>query len=201
MKRLAQHTVIGSALLLACVACASGVGGSSPSTHPSPSSAKPSLLQLPVLNLADDPLSEQDVSTSPGGLRVLGEVRNGPDRLIIYTAGHKCGLVTTRKGDESNFSIQVLTAWPEDSTQGSASLPHGPYLNSSAKGSQGTWASLSCGKEAMIIKFFSPKISKSLNYRGSLDVIKSPNSENPVSIVVGTREVREKISAALGAHS
>lgn len=197
MKRLAQHTVIGSALLLACVACTSGVGGSSPSTHPSPSSSEPSLLQLPVVNLADDPLSERDVS-SPEKSRVLGEVRNGPDRIIIYTAGQKCGLATTREGDESNLSIQVLTAWPKGSTQGSTRLPHGPYLNSSAKGSHGTWASLSCGKDAMIIKFFSPDNSKTSNYRGSLDVIKSPNTEVPVSIVVGTRETREKIAAALG---
>ncbi|MGD3105512.1 hypothetical protein [Streptomyces sp. YGL11-2] len=200
MKRLTRHTVIGSALLLACVACTSGKGGSVPSALPS--STEPSrLLQLPVVNLADDPLSEQDGSIGPEKRRVIGEVRNGPDRIIIYTAGQKCGLATTREGDERHLSIYLLTAWPKDSNQGDKHLPFGPYLNSSATGSGGTWASISCGKDAMVVKFFAPHISGTSKYRGSLNVVKPLNAGSPISVVAGTREIREKISTALKAHS
>ncbi|MFF4950160.1 hypothetical protein [Streptomyces chattanoogensis] len=154
-----------------------------------------------MVNLADDPLSEHDVSIGPEKRRVVGEVRNGPDRIIIYTTGQKCGLATTRKGDDKDLSLHVLTAWPKDRTDGTTSLPRGPYLNASGNGSRGTWASLSCGKEAMVVKFFSPAIATTSTYRGSLDVIKPPNAESPVSIVVGPRDIREKISAALKTHS
>ncbi|MFG2890275.1 hypothetical protein [Streptomyces sp. NPDC048248] len=149
-----------------------------------------------MVDLADDPLPEQDSS-----VRRIGEVHNGPDRIILYTTGQKCGLATTRKGDEKRLSVNLLTAWPTDSTHGPTRLPYGPYLNSSAKGSNGTWASISCGKDAMVVKFFSPNISKTSKYRGSLDVIKPSNAENPLSIVVGTKEIRHKVSAALESHS
>ncbi|MFF4606919.1 hypothetical protein ACFY12_29830 [Streptomyces sp. NPDC001339] len=202
MKRLTGYAVIGCALLPACVACTSGEGGITPSALPSPSSAEPSrLLQLPALDLADDPLTEQDDSAHSGKRRVIGEVHNGLDRIIIYTTGQKCGLATTRKGDRKNLSVHVLTAWPKDGTHETTRLPYGPYLNSSAKGSHGTWANLSCGKDAMVMKFFSPDISKTSKPRGSLDVIQPQNTESPVSIVVGTREIREKLSAALKTHS
>lgn len=196
MKRLTQLAAVGSTLLLACVACTSGEGGNTHSALPSPTPTEPSrLLHLPAIDLADDPLPEQDTS-----VRRIGEVHNGPDRIIIYTTGQKCGLATTRKGDEKRLSINLLTEWPKDSTRGITHRPYAPYSNSSAKGSDGTWASLSCGKDAVIIKFFSPDISKTSEHRGSLDVIKPSSTGSPISIVVGTKGIRNKVSSALETH-
>lgn len=202
VRRLTQHAVVGSALLLACVACTSAEGEGNRSALPASASAEHSrLFQLPVVNLPDDPLNEQDGSSGPEKRRVIGEVRNGADRIIVYVAGRKCGLATTREGDQKNLSLHVLDAWPKDGTQGTADLPYGPYSDTSVNGSGGTWASLSCGKDAMVVKFSSPNLSKASKYRGSLDVVKPTSAERSVSIVVGERGVREKVRAGLHSHS
>ncbi|MER0481394.1 hypothetical protein ABR737_24155 [Streptomyces sp. Edi2] len=202
MRRPIQHAVVGAALVLACVACASGEGEGKRSDLPSSASVEPSrLLRLPVVDLPDDPLSEQDGLNGPEKRRVIGEVRNGADRIIVYVTGQKCGLATTREGDQENLSLHVLGAWPEDGTQGAVALPYGPYSHTSANGSGGTWASLSCGKDAMVVKFSSPNVSKTLKHRGSLDVVKSASAERSVSIVVGTGAIRERVRAALQDHS
>ncbi|MGX1755699.1 hypothetical protein ACWIG5_02060 [Streptomyces lydicus] len=132
---------------------------------------------------------------------MIGEVRNGTDRIIVYVAGRRCGLATTREGDQKSLSIHVLDAWPKGGTQGAADLPNGPYSHVSANGSGGTWASLSCGKDAMVVKFWSPNVSKELKHRGSLDVIKPTSAERSVSVVVGEKGVREKVRAALRSQS
>ncbi|MFF8786532.1 hypothetical protein [Streptomyces sp. NPDC015125] len=202
MRRLTRHTVIGSAVLFACVACTSGEGESNPSARRTSSAAEASsLFRLPAVDLPDDPLSEQDGSTGPEKRRVIGEVRNGPDRIIVYVAGRKCGLATTREGDQRNLSLHLIDARSKDGSQGDERLPYGPYSESSATGSGGTWAALSCGKDAMVVKFFSPDLSKASKYRGSLDVIKPASAEGSVSLVVGERGIREKVRAALQAHS
>lgn len=137
----------------------------------------------------------------PEKRRVVGEVRNGDDRIIVYVAGRKCGLATTREGDQGNLSIHMRSAWPKDGAQGAEDLPYGPYSDSSSNGPGGTWASLSCGKDAMVVKFFSPNLSDTSKYRGSLDVVKSASTERPVSIVVGERGVRGKVRDALQSRS
>ncbi|MCZ1008662.1 hypothetical protein [Streptomyces lydicus] len=204
MRRLAQYqyAVVGSAVLLACVACTSGEGEGKRSALPASDSAGPSRLhQLPKVDLQDDLLSEQDSLSGPEERKVIGEVRNGADRIVVYVAGRRCGLATTREGDQKNLSIHVLDTWPKDGTQGAADLPYGPYSDTSANGSGGTWASLSCGKDAMVVKFRSPNVSKELKHRGSLDVIKPTSAERSVSVVVGEKGIREKVRAALQSHS
>lgn len=201
-RRPVQHAVVGAALLLACVACASGEGEGNRSDLPSSASVEPSrLLRLPVVDLPDDPLSEQDGLSGREERRVIGEVRNGVDRVIVYVTGRKCGLATTREGDQKNLSIHVLDAWSQEGAQGAVALPFGPYSHTSANGSGGTWASLSCGKDAMVVKFSSPHVSKTWKHRGSLDVVKQASAERSVSIVVGTGAVRERVRAALQDHS
>ncbi|MEU6325995.1 hypothetical protein ABZ851_01695 [Streptomyces sp. NPDC047049] len=154
-----------------------------------------------MVGLPDDPLSEQDISMEPEKRRVVGEVRNGDDRIIVYVAGRKCGLATTRDGDQRNLSLHVISAWPKDGAQGAEGVPYGPYSDTSANGAGGTWASLSCGKDVMVVKFFSPNLSKASKCRGSLDVVKATSAERSVSIVVGERGIREKVRAALQSHS
>ncbi|MFH8339819.1 hypothetical protein [Streptomyces sp. AM6-12] len=194
MAQIFRKTVLGVALLLSCVACTSGGGDGK--THESSVDQFPRLNQLKSVDASEaQNIAADEFPSDPHVPKVIGEVRKGPYRLIAYIQGDSCGLRVTDASDPKRALLHVTSAWPANDSDGSAKYPAGPYSFASAGGASGsdTWASLGCGKSAMVIGYSSRTYGPVSDQRGDVSVKK--NSEDPVAlmVVIGPRGVREKI--------
>ncbi|MBB4888343.1 hypothetical protein [Streptomyces netropsis] len=190
--------IIGITLSLGCAACAAGEGESDASPPPSPQDAP--LQRLEEITLEGDPLSDMDSGPTPEKRQPVGEIHMGSHRIIAYAEGRKCGLLVINSAKGTPISLKA--EWPQNADQGSSRLPAGPYRSSSASGSSASdpWASLSCGKNAMIVEY-APKASERPSApRGSVTVANSRKSDNSF-IVVGPKDVRADILSKLPAGS
>ncbi|WP_431043743.1 hypothetical protein ACQUSR_18880 [Streptomyces sp. P1-3] len=194
MSRMLRFAAIGTVLGFSCLACTSGESGTDSSAPPSLERSS-RLQSSPEIALSGDPLAGQDIGVPSEKLHALAEFHKGPDRIIVYTQGEKCGLsVVSSEGERT--SLQVLAAWPKtDDAAGSSELPFGPYAMASAAGSGASrpWASLSCGKDAMVVEYTSQSAESATNVRGAISVAKTSRNRKSVSMVVGPDSVRKKI--------
>lgn len=121
------------------------------------------------------------------------------DRLIAYTEGHRCGLQVIRTDDEKHPVLSLDTAMPKSNDQGSTRFAAGPYLKSSATGS-GTskpWASMSCGRNAMVLEYSSQDAGSPSQPRGSVSAIEGPKGNKTLYVAVGDDKARKKILSSL----
>ncbi|MFI1939635.1 hypothetical protein ACH44C_21070 [Streptomyces purpureus] len=183
---------MGATLLVTCVACTGGAKESrEPSgTHRSGNIAP--LAQLADINVEGDPFSHLDPD---GGLHPLAEVRAGKDRLIVFTRGKSCGLLVAGTDSSSGSTINLESAWPHDSSEGSRRYTAGPYNTVSGAGSGDlrSWAEMSCSEAAVVVKYSSPEAAKAASTRGSVAVKTPAGSPAPLIMVVGSKEAQNKI--------
>lgn len=196
MNRTVRSLAVGMALSVACVACTAGEGGSDASPPPSPQATP--LQKLDELSLSGDPMAEQDAELPVKERRPIGETRIGSNRIIAYVEGSRCGLLVI--DSKGSVSISLETQWPQDASQGSSRLPAGPYNSTSAPGTNNSdpWASLSCGKNSMIIEYTSRVPGHVSAPRGSMEVVdNSQKNHTRYFVVVGSEAVRTEISNGL----
>ncbi|MFF5130989.1 hypothetical protein ACFY41_29210 [Streptomyces syringium] len=145
-------------------------------------------------------MSDLDSGPKPEKRQPVGELRMGSNRIIAYVEGRKCGLLVTNSNKGAPISLKA--EWPQDAAQGSSRLPAGPYHSSSASGSSPSdpWASLSCGKNAMIIEYVPKAPERPSAPHGSVAIADSRQSRNAV-IVVGPKAIRDDILSKLPEYS
>ncbi|MFF3765679.1 hypothetical protein ACFYYR_16545 [Streptomyces sp. NPDC001922] len=192
MTKRTTALVVGVTLGLMCTACTSGE--EEQKRVPPPASPEPATLKrLPEISISGDPLAGRESGESPGTQRVLGEVYKGKARIIAYTEGDKCGVLVLNSGHKKDASINLITGWPDHRSEGSSNLPAGPYSTSSGADSEGTGrASLSCGKNAMVVQYSSDVPASVSRQRGSVTTAPSPGKKN-FSVVVAPRGIRKSI--------
>lgn len=190
MNRTVRSLAISATLSLAVTACTAGEGddaaSSSPARHAAP------VQKLDEVALSGDPMASVDAEPSGKHARPVGEVRLGTHRVIAYVAGGKCGIsVFDSKKAEI---IGLRAAWPGNGSEGSSKLPGGPYYSASGSSSTGVnpWASLSCGRNSMIIEYQSRTPVKASRLNGSVSVEASRNKRSSF-VVIGSKDVRADI--------
>ncbi|MER5973921.1 hypothetical protein ABT112_30125 [Streptomyces sp. NPDC002055] len=194
MTKRTTALVVGVTLGLMCTACTSGEEGQK-RVPPSPEPA--ALKRLPDISISGDPLAGRESGESPGTQRVLGEVHKGKARIIAYTEGDRCGVLVVNSGHTKNASINLITGWPDHKSEGSSNLPAGPYSTSSGADSEGTGrASLSCGKNAMVVQYSSDVPASVSRQRGSVTTATSPGKKK-ISVVVAPGGIRKSMMADL----
>ncbi|MEV5138928.1 hypothetical protein AB0K71_28935 [Streptomyces syringium] len=196
MTRTIRSLIIGITLSLGCVACTVGEGESAASPPSSPQDVP--LQRLEEISLEGDPLSDMDSGPKPEKRQPVGEIHMGSHRIIAYVEGRKCGLLVINSAKGTPISLKA--EWPQDADRGSSHLPAGPYRSSSASGSSASdpWASLSCGKKAMIVEYAPKASERSSAPHGSIAVANSRKSSSSF-IVVGPKDVRADILNKLSA--
>ncbi|MFD0547846.1 hypothetical protein ACFQ0X_00790 [Streptomyces rectiviolaceus] len=155
--------------------------------------------KAPEISVSGDPFSALDAARPSADRRAVGELRRGADRLIAYTEGHRCGLQVIRSDGEKHPVLSLDTAMPKNDDQGSNRFAAGPYLKSTATGS-GTskpWASMSCGRNAMVIEYSSQDTATPSKPRGSVSAIEGPKGNKTLYVAVGDDKARKKILASL----
>ncbi|MGE6730812.1 hypothetical protein [Streptomyces sp. NPDC059900] len=153
----------------------------------------------PEISVSGDPFAELDDARPSAERRAIGELHKGGERLIAYTEGGRCGLLVTRSGNEKGPVLSLDTAMPKSDDQGSSKMPAGPYLKSSATGSGASkpWASMSCGKNAMVIEYSSHGTGNPSKPRGSVSTAEGPEGSHSLFVAVGEEGARKKILSAL----
>ncbi|MEU5959062.1 hypothetical protein [Streptomyces sp. NPDC047525] len=149
--------------------------------------------------MSGDPFAALDAARPSADRRAVGELRRGADRLIAYTEGHRCGLQVIRSDDEKHPVLSLDTAMPKNDDQGSNRFTAGPYLKSSATGSGASkpWASVSCGRNAMVIEYASRDTATPSKPRGSLSAIEGPKADKTLYVAVGEDKDRKKVLSSL----
>ncbi|MFF0197308.1 hypothetical protein ACFVZE_33930 [Streptomyces anulatus] len=201
MSHAVRMITVGVALVFSCVACAGGDGASSVPSSASP--AQPTRLQdAPEISVNGHPFAALDAARPSADRRAIGDLRMGAERIMAYTEGPRCGLQVIRSNDEKHPVLSLDTAMPKNDDQGNTRFAAGPYLKSSATGS-GTskpWASLSCGRSAMVIENSSQDAGTPSKSRGSLSTIEGPKVNKTFYVAVGEDKDRKKILSSLLSH-
>ncbi|WP_327364929.1 hypothetical protein [Streptomyces sp. NBC_01296] len=181
--------VFGAAFIFLLTGCESGADSDAEPT--STGVQVTALSELEAISVADDPLADAE-SASSGTLKILAELRDGQDRIIMFANGDSCGIQVDAKGDQKANRIHLVSKWPAGG-EGSNIYPAGPYNSASGSGPQ-KWVSLLCSKNAMVIEYASDKSEAPVNPRGHVTVTQV--SDRPVTsrIIVGERKVREQIA-------
>ncbi|MGW1809595.1 hypothetical protein [Streptomyces sp. NPDC002078] len=196
--RTTQFVVIGIAVSLASVACSASSGGAASPTRSASAQGTP-LSSLPRVDLTGKVSDTANPVLSPASSRVIAQVRSGPDYLIAYVTGHKCGLLVIRPDSPHAVQLQVTAAWPENPSEGSSRLPGGPYLTAtSTSATPGTFASLYCGVNSEVIEYSSSATGPASGVPsgiGPVSVVKPSKSGAPIIVSVGNADTRHDVTA------
>ncbi|MFJ3975941.1 hypothetical protein [Streptomyces sp. NPDC090021] len=184
MARIAKTLVVGAAFLLLLTACD---GADSRADSPSSDSRRVPLSDLESISIADDPLAD-----SGGAVRILSEVKYERGRLIAYVKSESCGIVATSTHDAQEEKIVLSSEWPRGD-EGSNTLPAGPYNSASGAGGTNTWASLLCGKNAMVIEYSAGQAGGPGQSRGQTAVGQVPGQPKTSRIIVAAPDTRDEI--------
>ncbi|THA82272.1 hypothetical protein [Streptomyces sp. A0592] len=132
-----------------------------------------------------------------GPATILSEVRYGRSRLIAYVTGDSCGILATPAADPEAGPIRLVSKWPAGS-EGSSRHPAGPYNSASAAGPHG-WASLLCGRNAMVIEY-DPGGDGGVPVQARGETGVTPVGDRPAvsRVVVGGTEARRRIGDRVG---
>ncbi|MFF8264990.1 hypothetical protein [Streptomyces virginiae] len=145
------------------------------------------LSDLESISIEDDPLTD-----TGGAVRILAEVPYEHGRLIAYVKNDSCGIVATSTHDAKEEKIALSSEWPHGD-EGSNTLPAGPYNSASGAGGTNTWASLLCGKNAMVIEYTANQAGAPGQSRGQTAVAQVPGQPTTSRIIVGAPETRHEI--------
>ncbi|MEU3030343.1 hypothetical protein ACPCBC_24460 [Streptomyces incarnatus] len=194
MAQIVRNIALGVTLSLSCVACTSGGGNGK--THEPSANQFPRLNQLKSVDAAEERnIAADEFPSEPHAPKVISEVRKGSYRLIAYVQGDSCGLRVADTSTPERALLHVTSAWPANDSDGSTKYPAGPYSFASAGGASGsgTWASLGCSKSAMVIDYSSRTHGSVSDRRGDVSVKEHPKDPGSLTVVIGSREAREKI--------
>ncbi|KOV13289.1 hypothetical protein ADK90_38340 [Streptomyces sp. XY413] len=145
------------------------------------------LSDLESISLADDPLAD-----SSGAVRILSEVQYEHGRLIAYVKNDSCGIVATSTHAAQKEKIALSSEWPRGD-EGSNTLPAGPYNSASGAGGTNTWASMLCGKNAMVIEYTAGQAGAPGQSRGQTAVTQVPGQPKTSRIIVAAPNTRDEI--------
>lgn len=124
--------VFGAAFIFLLTGCESGADSDAEPT--STGVQVTALSELEAISVADDPLADAE-SASSGTLKILAELRDGQDRIIMFANGDSCGIQVDAKGDQKANRIHLVSKWPAGG-EGSNIYPAGPYNSASGSGPQ-----------------------------------------------------------------
>ncbi|MEU5069191.1 hypothetical protein AB0G95_34700 [Streptomyces virginiae] len=185
MARIEKALVVGAAFLLLLTGCDDGAGSDADS--PPSDARRVPLSELESISIADDPLTD-----TGGAVRILAEVPYEHGRLIAYVKSGSCGIVATSTRDAKREKIALSSEWPSGD-EGSNTLPAGPYNSASGAGGTDTWASLLCGKNAMVIDYTASQAGAPGQSRGQTSVAQVPGQPTTTRTIVGAPETRHEI--------
>ncbi|MER5782504.1 hypothetical protein ABT104_12375 [Streptomyces mobaraensis] len=192
MVQAYRKLLVGAAFALSLTACTADGDGAA--GHPSPSvEAFTPLRQLKPVDVGEGFPAPEESPT--GSAKVVGTVRKGSHRLVAYTKEGVCGLVVSDAKEPYRPLIDITSAWPTTDTDGSGRYPAGPYGFVSGAGADGsgTWASLYCGKAAMVIDYSSQERAAATHRSGNVSAKEGRREASSLTVVIGSEEVREKV--------
>ncbi|MFG2196014.1 hypothetical protein [Streptomyces sp. NPDC048639] len=204
MHRGITALTVAATAVAVCAGCTKSV---TPSDH-APASSRSAgeagaLGRLPEVVAADAPLAMEEIPVPAEKQRILGEVYSGGKRIIAYTGGQACGLLVLRSSTSRERVTTMKASWPTESSVGSSILPMGPYstATSSNADDKGSWTSLSCAKDAMVIEYASDRSFRVTRTRGAVSTVRLHGRKNDLAVVVGEKSARSRIMARLTRHS
>ncbi|MGP3691295.1 hypothetical protein ACTVZO_42680 [Streptomyces sp. IBSNAI002] len=185
MARKEQTLAIGAAFIFLLAGCESSESSETPSPNHSHST---SLADLETVAVTGDPLAD-----TAGPVKIIAELQYGTKRLVAYVNNDSCGILTDSNTDPTTANrIHLVSKWPAPG-EGSNSFPAGPYNSASGFGGPKSWASLLCGKNAMVIEFVSGEDSAPEQLRGQVAVTQVTSSPPTSRIIIGEPAVRKEI--------
>ncbi|GHI08206.1 hypothetical protein Scel_65270 [Streptomyces cellostaticus] len=194
LAQVIRKLALGVTLSLSCIACTSG--GGSGTGHESSADQFTHLSQLKSIDSREERLiADDEFPPEPKAPKVIGELRKGSYRLIAYIQGDSCGfLVADAKSSERSL-IHITSAWPRKDSEGSENYPAGPYSIASGAGASGSraWVSLACSKSAMVIDYSSRDRGSTSDQRGNVSIKEHRNDPGNLTVIIGSREARERI--------
>ncbi|MEU6210844.1 hypothetical protein ABZ891_13115 [Streptomyces sp. NPDC047023] len=144
-------------------------------------------MELEPISIADSPLAGAD-----GAVRIVSEVPYPNGRLIAYVKEGACGIFATSAQDSNEEKIDLASEWPRGD-EGSNTNPAGPYNKVSGAGGPKTWASMLCGKSAMVIEYATGQAGAPGPGRGHTTVAQLPGRPATSRIIVGAPDIRDRI--------
>ncbi|MGW5852492.1 hypothetical protein ACWFQ8_31970 [Streptomyces sp. NPDC055254] len=189
MARHMQTLVFGAAFILLLAGCESG--GTPDGESPSKGIGIIPLAEMETISVADDPLADMD-----GPIKILSELKFGQERLIAYVRNDSCGILATSKNQPTVNQIHLVSKWPSGG-EGSNRYPQGPYNSASGVGDPKIWASLLCGKNAMVIEYSSGHPGAPEQARGPVTVAQVTHHPVTSRIIVGDPVARQQIEGPL----
>ncbi|MEV8534725.1 hypothetical protein [Streptomyces sp. NPDC051211] len=155
-----------------------------------------SIVALPTINISGDPLADLGDSLAGKTPKILAEVYSGSKRLVMYTGGDACGFTTITEDGSQVSPIHLSSTWPSKG-EGHTDYSAGPYNTASGSGDSTAWASMACGKNAMVIEY-SPRIPMEVSRaRGQVTIERKPGHPLTLVLIVGETKVREEIASHL----
>ncbi|MGI5485165.1 hypothetical protein [Streptomyces lavendofoliae] len=184
---------IGATLLALCTGCSTGGANSTAIPDPLESGFTP-LTRLGEINVSGDIFSDVDKS-GKSKPRVLGEIQKGNHRIIAYVQEEACGLIAVPETNPQSSSVHLTVKWPERSSEGSSKYSGGPYSLASAAGSDdlGSWASLACSRNAMVIEYSSRAKAPSTRPSGNVSAQDKAGSPPTLTMVIGSPAARGEL--------
>ncbi|MFD0163593.1 hypothetical protein ACFVJH_05480 [Streptomyces decoyicus] len=194
MDKAIRKLVIGAALSLFCMAC-TATGGHNPSPTPSSADRFTPLNRLKPIDLDGDPLSETETFHANGTPKAIGEVRTGNYRVIAYTEGSSCGILVVDAKSSKKPSINLVSAWPKNDSDGIRRYAAGPYSFASGAGSDGSHsrASLYCSESAMVIEYSAKGNAQASGRQGHVSIKERHSAPESLVVIVGSDAARKKI--------
>ncbi|UXY33317.1 hypothetical protein [Streptomyces albidocamelliae] len=190
-------TVVVSLTALACSPSPDGA------THPARSEASQAapLKALPKINMAGQIANIATPVLSQVSGRLIAQVRSGPDYLLAYTTGKKCGLLALRPGSPNPVQINITENWPAAKETGHGNLPGGPYLIATApSATTGGYVKLHCGAHSEVVEY-SVRSDETHTAKpstvGSISVVSSTGQE-PLVVAIGSSGSRDALARHFG---
>ncbi|MFB6513103.1 hypothetical protein ACFCXF_14435 [Streptomyces virginiae] len=185
MARNKWTPAVGAALILLVTGC-EGSGSPDPES-PSVGTRVSPLAELNPISVAGDPLAEVQ-----GAVKILAELQYTQSRLIAYANSDSCGILVLADNESKGKRIHLVSKWPAEG-EGSNVYPAGPYNSASGAGGTGTWASVLCSRNAMVIEYAPGEEGGPKESRGQVAVTSVPNDPGTSRIIVGDPGARQQI--------
>ncbi|MEU7435106.1 hypothetical protein AB0B07_30370 [Streptomyces sioyaensis] len=196
MAKAIRKLAIGAALSLLCMACTT-TGGRNPSSDASPADRFMPLSRLKPIDLDGDPLSETETfhMNEHEPPKALGEVRTGHYRIIAYTEGSSCGILVVDAKSSKKPSINLVSAWPKNDSDGIRRYAAGPYSFTSGAGSDGSHsrASFYCSESAMVVEYSAKEDAQASGRQGHVSIKERHSAPDSLVVIVGSDAARKKI--------
>ncbi|WP_449480042.1 hypothetical protein [Streptomyces avidinii] len=188
MVRKIRSLVLGAALVLSLQGCHQA--GDAPDRGAEKSAAAPliPLSEITSIAIADDPLAE--ASEQP---KILAEVEGDQHRVIVYATQDSCGLFIASHADPKSADIHLVSNWPSGS-EGSDAHAAGPFNAVSGAGGSALWASMMCGRHAVVVEYTCDQSEGRSQVRGNVSTEQVSDHPSTLRVVVGGSRARELIT-------